>query len=397
MASSATQLIAEHQPGSALARAFYTDPDLYQRELELFVLPHWLCVGHLSQIPDPGDYFLFEIAGESIIVQRREGGEIGALANVCRHRGSRVCYEARGNAKTLVCPYHGWSYSLDGKLRSARHTKPGFDKSRFELKAVHCRVVQGLILVCLAEEALETNSLEAMAEKVIGPYNWADAKVAHRAAWTLAANWKLGVENYLECLHCGPAHPAYAKLHSNQQPPWKNEQLRSDMHAAAQAMGIEILNEDRWASAAPVGEEAMLCSRAAMYPDAVTGSRDGGPVAPLMGQFTAYDGGATFFHIGPTSYFLAYPDYGVIYRFSPQSLQETEMEVIWLVRGDAVEGVDYELDRLVWLWETTSAEDKLIIEKNQAGVNSRFYQPGPYSQVERNTERFVEWVLAAIA
>ena len=391
------QLIDERQPGFALARAFYTDPEIYQRELDGFLLPHWLCVGHQSQIPNEGDYFLFEIASESVIVQRRQAGEIGALANVCRHRGSRVCYEDRGSAKTLVCPYHGWSYDLDGKLRSARHSGEDFEKLRFGLKPVHCRVVQGLVFVCLADEALELNAVEATAASVLAPYGWAEARVAHSARWTIEANWKLAVENYLECFHCGPSHPAYAKLHSNQEPYWKTEQRRSDLEASTRAMGIEIAGEDHWASDAQPGEESILSSRAAMYTGAVTGSEDGSPVAPLMGRFPDYDGGATFCHIGPASYFLAYADYGVIYRFTPRKVQQTEMEVIWLVRGDAQEGVDYQLDRLTWLWQITSVEDKLIIDQNQAGVNSRFYEPGPYAPVEKNTQRFVEWVVAAIA
>jgi phenylpropionate dioxygenase-like ring-hydroxylating dioxygenase large terminal subunit len=397
MTTSLTQLIDERLPGFALAQPFYTDPEIYQRELERFLLPHWLCVGHQSQIPNEGDYFLFEIASESVIVQRRQQGEIGALANVCRHRGSRVCYEGHGNAKTLVCPYHGWSYQLDGQLRSARHTGDGFEKGRFGLKSVHCRVIHGLIFVCLADEALKLNDVESSAARVFGPYGWADARVAHSESWTIEANWKLAVENYLECFHCGPAHPAYAKLHSNQQPYWKNEQRRTDLEASARAMGIEIPSEDRWASDAQPGEESILSHRAAMYAGCVTGSEDGRPVAPLMGHFPEYDGGATFCHIGPASYFLAYADYGVIYRFTPRDVQKTEMEVIWLVRGDTQEGVDYELDRLSWMWQVTSAEDKLIIDQNQAGINSRFYRPGPYTLVEANTQRFVEWVLAAIA
>src|SRR5215470_16930014 len=137
-------------------------------------------------------------------------------------------------------------------------------------------------------------------------------------------------------------------------------------------------------------------ARAALGEGAVSGSEDGQPLAPLMGQFSDYDGGMTFFDVGLTSNFLAYPDHGLIYRFIPNGVQSTDMEVIWLVREDARAGSDYVLERLTWLWKVTSLADKRIIELNQQGVNSRFYEPGPYTPMEQPTRRFVEWILAEL-
>src|SRR5262249_48788042 len=147
-------------------------------------------------------------------------------------------------------------------------------------------------------------------------------------------------------------------------------------------LGVSITLNDRWVAGASPGEEASYCSRSALLRGAVTGSADGKPVAPLMGELRAYDGGCTFIHIGPASFFLAYPDHGVIYRFLPQTVQRAKLEVSWLVRGNARTGVDYDLERLTWLWRVTSEADKRIIEDNQRGVNSRYYAPGPLSQME---------------
>jgi phenylpropionate dioxygenase-like ring-hydroxylating dioxygenase large terminal subunit len=116
-----------------------------------------------------------------------------------------------------------------------------------------------------------------------------------------------------------------------------------------------------------------------------------------MGSFSAPDGNSTYFDIGPISDFLAYPDHGVIYRFIPRTVDHTEMEVIWLVHQDAVEGVDYDVGRLTWLWKTTSAQDKKIVEMNQAGVNSRYFEPGPYSLQETYAARFVDWYLEELS
>jgi Rieske 2Fe-2S family protein len=128
----------------------------------------------------------------------------------------------------------------------------------------------------------------------------------------------------------------------------------------------------------------------------VTGSRDGKPVAPLMGNIKDYDGGATDFQVGPVTYALAYCDHIVIYRFTPLSVEQTECDITWLVNGDAQEGKDYDVKELTWLWDVTTIADQHIIERNQEGVNSRFYEPGPYSQMEDFTERFVGWYLQAI-
>ena len=129
----------------------------------------------------------------------------------------------------------------------------------------------------------------------------------------------------------------------------------------------------------------------------MSGSEDGQPLAPLMGEFSGFDGGVTFFDVGLTNHFLAYADHGLIYRFVPQTVDRTDMEVIWLVRGDAREGIDYDVERLTWLWRVTSEADKRIIETNQQGVNSRWYEPGPYSQMEQHASRFVEWILTGLS
>lgn len=141
----------------------------------------------------------------------------------------------------------------------------------------------------------------------------------------------------------------------------------------------------------------MWSFRYPLYDGAATASEDGGPVAPLMGSFKEYDGAATSTHFGPASFFLAYADHGVIYRFIPKTADRCKMEVIWLVRGDAREGIDYNLEKLAWLWRVTSEADKRIIEQNQLGVNSRYYEPGPYAPMEQNALRYVNWYLREIA
>ena len=131
------ELIARHTEGSSLPQEFYRDPAIFARDIARIHLQHWLCVGHVSLIPERGDYFVFDIADESFIIVRDNNDEVRAHANVCRHRGSNICYEKAGNVKAFVCPYHAWTYDLDGSLRFARLPHKDFDKSRYGLKGFH--------------------------------------------------------------------------------------------------------------------------------------------------------------------------------------------------------------------------------------------------------------------
>jgi phenylpropionate dioxygenase-like ring-hydroxylating dioxygenase large terminal subunit len=390
------RLIDEQPAGRSLAQAFYGAPEIFRRDLDRVILRHWLCVGHRSMAPNPGDFFLVEIASESAIVVRDKDGRLNAFANVCRHRGSRVCSTPTGNAKFFVCPYHAWTYGLDGGLHGARHMPEGFDKSSHGLKPLHLRVVGGLIFLSFAETPLGLERVEKTLRSCYAPYGWDKARVAHRETYAIAANWKLAVENYLECYHCAPAHPEYARLHAIEQPMSRIEPLNARLRERSAALGLDMTVHDHW-TGSEQGEEAVWAFRYPLYDEAVTGSADGKPLAPLMGGLAAFDGGATSVHLGPASFCLAYADHGVIYRFIPKTAGTSEMEVIWLVRGEAREGVDYDLAKLTWLWQVTSEADKRIIEQNQLGVNSRYYEPGPYAPMEYNTRRYVDWYLREIA
>ena len=168
------------------------------------------------------------------------------------------------------------------------------------------------------------------------------------------------------------------------------------MEARTCALGVEVGTITRWLPSSS-GEPPIMCFRYALYEGVKTGSEDGSPLAPLMGEFTDYDGGVTSTHFGPASFFVAYADHGVIYRFMPLTVSTSAMEVIWLVRGDAREGVDYDRTKLTWLWRVTSEADKRITEDNQAGVNSRYYTPGPYAPMEPNAKRYIAWYLGELA
>lgn len=390
------RLIAEHQHGHGLARPFYMDPAIFERDMERVFRRHWHCLAHANVIPNAGDFELFRLGDEQIILTRSADGEIHALLNVCRHRGAEVCTKPKGNAKFFVCPYHAWTYSNDGSLRAARLMPKDFDRSSHGLKKLQLRVAAGLVFVSFAQEPLDFDPIEQSLRTSCGQYGWDSAKVAHRELYVFDANWKLAVENYVECYHCGPAHPEYSQTHALEQPPEMIEKLNQAMEARTGALGVEVGSGDHW-QGSQHGQEAIDTFRYALYDGVSTGSEDGKPVAPLMGRFTDYDGGVTSIHLGGTSFLLCYPDYGVIYRFIPKAVDKCEMELIWLVHGDAVEGQDYDLARLTWLWRVTTEEDKKIIEHTARGVRSRYFEPGPIAPMEYNELRYIGWYLDEIS
>ncbi len=394
---SIADLVATQPQGMSLQQGFYRDPAVLDVEMQRIFLKSWLYVGHVSEIPDVGDYLLFEITNESVIIVRSAAETIHALVNVCRHRGSRVCTKPSGHEQLFVCGYHGWTYQLDGILRGARHLDSALDKSRYSLKQIHVEVLQGLIFVNFDADPVSFSPIKEDLNECLRPYGLDQAKVAKRASYPIDANWKLALENYCECYHCAPAHPEYTQGHGRAVL-WSDvEDLHKQVMNRAAEVGLTTDNVDRsWANAGAVGIDRGF-DRYPLFDGFVTGSRDGAPVAPLLGDLTGYDHGATDIHIGPPTFFLAYCDHVVVYRFTPLAVDSCDCEITWLVNGDAEEGKDYQLDELTWLWDVTTLADKTIIENNQKGVNSRFYEPGPYTKMEDFTRSFVQWYLSVMS
>lgn len=391
-----TNLIEIQPEMNALDRAFYTDADIYERDISEIYLKSWLYAGHSSEIPKVGDYFLFEFSGESVIIIRNSENKINALLNVCRHRGSKICLENTGCAKKLVCRYHAWVYELNGDLRAAAHMGDDFDKSGISLKNIHTEILDGMIYINFAEQPSSFKPVRDAMSECLRPYRLDKAKVAHRETYPIKANWKLSLENYTECYHCSPSHPEYSRGHSLAKPDARSADLMTEVMGKAAACGLSDVSVNRiYLNAEGFGADYAY-ERYPMWRGHITGSKEGQPVAPLMGEIKGYDGGTTDFQIGPVTFALAYCDYVVIYRFTPVSLHESECDISWLVNGDAEEGKDYNKDELIWLWDVTTDADKRIIENNAKGVNSRYYVPGPLSQMEDYTWTFMSWYLQAI-
>ena len=388
-----SQLIDDQPEGFSLQQVFYRDNDIYRRELDRLFMKSWLYAGHLSQIPETGDYFLYEIGDESVIIIRSGETTVKALLNLCRHRGSRICMESSGRQKLLVCPYHGWTYQLDGALRGANYTSPDFDRSDYALGQVRLELLHGMIFINFSEQPASFDPIRRDLDECLQPYKLDKAKVAHQHSYPIQANWKLAVENYCECYHCTPAHPEYAEGHGRSLPDEEVAGLLEQVIARGEKLGLNGLYVDKsWLDAGAVGTDRGF-DRYPLFNGFVTGSRDGKPVAPLLGDISGYDGGATDIQVGPFTFCLAYCDHLVIYHFRPLNVTGSVCDITWLVNEAAQEGKDYDRDDLTWLWDITTIADKRIIENNQNGINSAFYRPGPYTGMESFTRCFIDWYL----
>ncbi len=349
---------------TSLPQAYYISEELYREELDLVWRRQWLPAGHVSQIPEPGDYFTFEVAEESLILIRGDDGEVRALYNVCRHRGFRMCDPTKSaHTKRILCPYHAWQYDRGGELLHAPKHGDGeaFAYADFGLHEAAVEVWQGFIFIHLSDQPLPSIR-EALkdADESMSTLQPERMKIARTISYECNANWKLLVENELECYHCASSHPELCQTLS-----------LADMHAHHHEWGPD---RPYWYSWMPLRDGAksltvdgeFVCSK-------------------LFGDYSEgrelAEGFASGIMTQPTCTFgMFYADYGITGKLLPTGVDSVTLLCDWFVHEDAVEGVDYDPDRLVELWDIVNRQDIELANRQQLGIRSRKYEPGPDSK-----------------
>jgi phenylpropionate dioxygenase-like ring-hydroxylating dioxygenase large terminal subunit len=252
-----SDLVASRREGYGLPGEFYSNETVYRAELESVWRSGWLFVGHTCEIPRPGDYFTFAIGDDSLIVIRGDDGEINALWNVCRHRGTQICDEPSGRAGRLVCPYHQWTYARDGSLMSCRGMQEDIDKDQLGLLRAPCRQLDGFVYVSLSDTPPDFDEAYRQVSPHVRPQGLERAKVAKVVDYDVAANWKIVWENNRECYHCNVNHPQYIKanfdhFNADEPSPQRYDRVpthrsgwlvRSESHPAGR--GLCQRNDDR--------------------------------------------------------------------------------------------------------------------------------------------------------
>jgi Rieske 2Fe-2S family protein len=353
------------QPRAALPRQaltlparYYVDPAIFARERDRFDRRMWVAVGRIEDIPSRGDYFTRTIAGDSVIVLRAgpEPHDVRAFFNVCRHRGTRLCDAPRGRLGAAIqCPYHAWTYDFDGRLAGAPHMDgtAGFRREDYPLGAARASVWGGTIFVSLDPSG------PSLAD-YLGPLpaKFADWRIdtlvrAHQVEYDVAANWKLIVQNYNECLHCPTLHPALNKL--SHYLSGENEPLRP----------------------------TYMGGRMDLNPGVMTMSMDGTcPRDPLPGLSKDDRRHVYYYSIFPNFMIAPHPDYVLTHTLWPESPSRTRIACDWLAPRSLTTVPALTMQDAIEFWDLTNRQDWRVCELAQAGISSPAYRPGPYSNRE---------------
>jgi len=356
-----------------LPARYYTDPAIFARELDVFYRQMWIGVARADELATPGAWITRRIAGDDIIIVRSAGGDgdVRAFYNVCRHRGTSLCTGDAGTFPgSIRCPYHAWTYNYDGRLIGAPHMdgSPGFKREDFPLNAVRAGVWDGFVFVCLSQAgpSLEEH-LSTLPDK-FRPWQMGNLKRAHRIEYDIAANWKLVVQNYNECLHCPTLHPALTKI--SHYLSGENEPLRPTYMG-----GRMDLNEG-------IGTMSM---------DGTCGTR-----APLPGLSDEDRRRVYFYSVFPNFMIAPHPDFVLTHALWPEAQNRTRIVCEWLVDPQEMAKADFDLSGAIDFWELTNRQDWGVCELAQAGISSRGYRPGPYSNREDLLYAFDRYVLGKL-
>jgi len=345
-----------------LPQRYFVSPEVFAEEQKKIFSKHWLLIGHQSQIAKAGDYLVAEVGDESLIIARDQRSTIRGFYNVCRHRGTRLKEGTCGHASAIQCPYHAWTYGLDGRLIRAPHMDEvqGFDKADYSLHPVNLGLFEGFIFVNLADDPMPLEEWFAPLAGKFSHWNMSILRSAKRIEYDVRANWKLIFENYSECYHCPGVHPALSKL-----TPY--DSAENDLCEGPFLGGFMSINK---------GKSLTMSGNACAL--GVNGIAD-----PGRTDARAHDRDRVFYYsIFPNMLLSMHPDYVMVHQLWPQSPKRTLIMCDWFFHPKAFERPDFQPEDAIEFWDMTNKQDWHVCELSQQGIASRAYQPGPYSPRE---------------
>ncbi len=353
---------ADFSSARTLPSWVFTDPALFDRELRELLSCRWLCVGHQAGF-EPGEVRRVDIGVHSLLLSRAGDGQLRAFRNVCRHRGTRLVGAPNCSGPLMVCPYHGWSYELDGTLRAA----PGmeevacFERADHPLREVALDTWNGLVFVNIDGPA--ANRGESFDDfPAIGP-ELADLRLAGRETYEVNANWKLLGDNYNECYHCAGAH---RRLHQLTGPAPDNSRQASGGGFTGGPMMLRP------------GHNTMSTSGS-------TSRR------PLAGWPAQDDGLVHYYHLFPNLFLSLVPDYVMLHLLTPLSVDRVAVETQWLFQAEETERADFDPTEVISFWDETNKQDWELCEAAQLGHADGSFGGGVYHPAEKCVHDFDRW------
>lgn len=337
-----------------LPQRYFISPEVFAEEQAAIFSTQWVCVGHQTQITNPGDFFLATVAGESLIIVRDQQRTVRAHYNVCRHRGTRICEEQGGHSSTIQCPYHAWTYALDGRLLGApaMDDVAGFRKAEHALHAASVGTWEGFIFVNLAVAPTSLDDWFAPLNGRFAQFNLSNLRAGKRVEYDVRANWKLIFENSSECYHCPGVHPMLSKVS-----PY--DSAENDLTEGPFLGGFMSISK---------GASLTMSGNACARP---------------VGEIRSEDHSRVFYYsIFPNVLLSMHPDYVMVHQIWPEAADRTHVICDWFFHPDAFGGEDFHPEDAVEFWDVTNKQDWHVCELSQRGIASRAYQPGPYSPRE---------------
>jgi Rieske 2Fe-2S family protein len=356
------------QPGAlTLPARHYTDPGLFQQELERIHFDMWLWAGRAEQLATPGSYLVVEVGSASVLILRGEGGALGAFHNVCRHRGTLLCSGDEGQLPgRLQCRYHGWTYALDGRLVGAPHMDrvEGFRESDYSLGKVAVAEWDGHVFINLKADPPPLSEHLAGLDVKFRPWRMQELKRVERRVYHVKANWKLVIQNYSECLHCPLAHPLLHRL---------SHYMSGD-------------NEPP--------RPTYLGGRMELRPEFQTLSLDGSSNRPSLPGLSADEARHVYYYaLLPNLLLNLHPDYMLTFAIWPRAVDRSDVICEWYFHPNAIASPAFDPRGAIDFWDMTNRQDWELSDLAQSGISSRGYRPGPYSNREELLLAFDRFVL----
>jgi phenylpropionate dioxygenase-like ring-hydroxylating dioxygenase large terminal subunit len=347
----------------------YTSPEFYRREVERIWRKVWNFVGSAARIPNPGDYFTLTFAGIPVIILRDHSGVLRAFANTCRHRGSELL-EGAGQCKLIVCPYHSWSYELDGTLRGAPEMEKtiGFDKADYGLVPIKLDTWGGFLFINFDNAAGPLTAFLGDLPQKLAPYGLENMALARRKTYDIACNWKLFVENAKESYHIGTVHRATI-----------------NKYASAKAAGYWVEE--------PTGEYVVTFAQHEGSMALLKDAKGFPPIETLAGRREA--GGTYAPLIYPSTYLACTIDCAWYLEMQPLGPDRTRMIHGALFPKDRLARPDFEevAKNYYHRWDVTIEEDIVASERQQKGVDSPYAPAGRFSYREPLVHEIDNWIL----
>jgi len=356
---------APWRPRPTLAGSDYTSLDVYERERERIWWGDWVCAGRTEEVANAGDHIVRDIAGESVLITRNEDGDLRAFYNVCSHRGTKFVDDIEGTGhvrKAFVCPYHAWTYDLNGRLIGTPNVKEDelFDRSAYPLHDITVEGYAGFLFVNLSGEPrplMEALTDGAETITAFERFKMHELRIGVRIVYEVEANWKIVVENYNECLHCPQVHPELVQV----VPLFRfgevwDEEIRDDGNRMVEG-----------ATSFTMTGASELPKLPGLAPD----------------DYCMYYGSYEF----PNLMLNLHPDCGMYYIAYPKGPSHTTVVSEYLFRPETIEGPSFKPEPVVELWDLISKQDWAVCERAQTGVGSRAYTTGIYPR----QDRFLYW------